>query len=106
MPRRIPVLTRFSPVSQYLLERAAGVWDATTRALASPCVQSVHGTGVLTPRFFFFLRSQCTDSNPIVFCDGCDIGVHKCCYGIRDIPEGDWLCRKCSTKGGHRGGPV
>ena len=53
-----------------------------------------------------FLRSQCTDSNPIVFCDGCDIGVHKCCYGIRDIPEGDWLCRKCSTKGGHRGGPV
>lgn len=36
--------------------------------------------------------------NPIVFCDGCDIAVHKECYGaplINGIPEDEWLCDAC-----------
>ncbi|CAH1777727.1 unnamed protein product [Owenia fusiformis] len=36
------------------------------------------------------------DNNEIVFCDGCDIGVHQACYGITSIPEGNWLCRTCA----------
>ncbi|CAN8259351.1 unnamed protein product [Cochlearia groenlandica] len=44
---------------------------------------------------------QSTDgepSNPIVFCDGCDLMVHASCYGnplVKAIPEGDWFCRQC-----------
>uniref|UniRef100_A0A1J3ER91 Protein Jade-1 n=1 Tax=Noccaea caerulescens TaxID=107243 RepID=A0A1J3ER91_NOCCA len=44
---------------------------------------------------------QSTDgepSNPIVFCDGCDLMVHASCYGnplVKGIPEGDWFCREC-----------
>ncbi len=37
------------------------------------------------------------DNNQIVLCDGCDIAVHQACYGIRDIPEGDWFCALCES---------
>ncbi|KAL1817949.1 hypothetical protein DCAR_0522442 [Daucus carota subsp. sativus] len=44
---------------------------------------------------------QSTDadpSDPIVFCDGCDLMVHTTCYGTpltNGVPEGDWFCSKC-----------
>ncbi|PWZ33543.1 NuA3 HAT complex component NTO1 [Zea mays] len=37
-------------------------------------------------------------SDPIVFCDGCDLMVHASCYGnplARAIPDGDWFCSPC-----------
>lgn len=37
------------------------------------------------------------EDNPIVFCSGCDIGVHQFCYGVTDIPEGDWYCQRCEV---------
>eukprot|EP00268_Persea_americana_P038630 TRINITY_DN38258_c0_g1_i1.p1 TRINITY_DN38258_c0_g1~~TRINITY_DN38258_c0_g1_i1.p1 ORF type:complete len:315 (+),score=53.53 TRINITY_DN38258_c0_g1_i1:74-1018(+) len=46
---------------------------------------------------------QSTDgdpSDPIVFCDGCDLMVHASCYGnplIQAIPEGDWYCSRCES---------
>ncbi|CAN0925438.1 Protein Jade-1 [Linum grandiflorum] len=39
-------------------------------------------------------------SDPIVFCDGCDLMVHTTCYGnplIKGVPEGDWFCEECSV---------
>ncbi|KAI8065202.1 hypothetical protein BC940DRAFT_84850 [Gongronella butleri] len=35
--------------------------------------------------------------NPIVFCDGtgCDLPVHKRCYALREVPDGDWYCQPC-----------
>ena len=37
------------------------------------------------------------DKNPIIFCDSCNIGVHRYCYGIRKIPNEnqEWLCSSC-----------
>ncbi|KAF3442335.1 hypothetical protein FNV43_RR16251 [Rhamnella rubrinervis] len=46
---------------------------------------------------------QSTDgdpSDPIVFCDGCNLMVHASCYGnplVKCIPEGDWFCAHCSV---------
>lgn len=30
----------------------------------------------------------------IVACDGCDTAVHQSCYGIEEVPEGDWFCAR------------
>lgn len=40
---------------------------------------------------------QGTDENPLVYCDGCELAVHSACYGIVNVPKGDWFCGKCES---------
>ncbi|KAI1306480.1 Protein Jade-1 [Halotydeus destructor] len=41
------------------------------------------------------------DENEMVFCDSCNMCVHQACYGITEIPDGDWLCKACEEIGVH-----
>ncbi|KAF1332742.1 Fanconi anemia group m protein, partial [Globisporangium splendens] len=36
------------------------------------------------------------EDDPIVYCDGCDLGVHQFCYGIASVPSGKWFCDSCA----------
>lgn len=38
------------------------------------------------------------DENVMLFCEGfgCTVVVHQLCYGIKEVPEGTWLCDACS----------
>jgi hypothetical protein len=35
------------------------------------------------------------DDNKILFCDGCNSSLHQVCYGVSEIPEGDFFCDRC-----------
>lgn len=37
-----------------------------------------------------------SDGNCILFCDGCNAALHQACYGVPDIPEGDFYCNRCA----------
>jgi hypothetical protein len=39
------------------------------------------------------------DGNTIVFCDACNVGMHPECYGITEIPEGEYYCNQCTNGG-------
>ena len=32
-----------------------------------------------------------------MFCDGCDKATHQGCYGIAQVPEGNWYCQVCQV---------
>jgi PHD-finger/PHD-zinc-finger like domain len=35
------------------------------------------------------------EGNRIMFCDGCNAAVHQACYGVQEIPDGDFFCDRC-----------
>ena len=38
-------------------------------------------------------------NNFLLYCDGCNVVVHKGCYGIVNVNETtDWFCRRCEFK--------
>lgn len=39
------------------------------------------------------------DEDMIVFCGNCNMAVHQSCYGIEQLPEGDWICYNCEIFG-------
>ena len=51
------------------------------------------------------LELEGDDDDPIILCDGCNVGVHLGCYGLQQVPEGDWYCDRCArlqSKPGHK----
>ncbi|VDM06767.1 unnamed protein product [Wuchereria bancrofti] len=39
------------------------------------------------------------EDDKIIFCDGCNVGVHQSCYGLDSVPSDEWLCQKCMFLG-------
>ncbi|RHZ14812.1 hypothetical protein DYB37_002364 [Aphanomyces astaci] len=41
---------------------------------------------------------ESSETDPILYCDGCNVAVHQHCYGVRVIPPHDWFCDACQDK--------
>ena len=41
------------------------------------------------------LRGDTAYGDSIILCDSCDVAVHQSCYGINEVPEGEWYCDPC-----------
>uniref|UniRef100_A0A914CNC1 Uncharacterized protein n=1 Tax=Acrobeloides nanus TaxID=290746 RepID=A0A914CNC1_9BILA len=69
-----------------------GIHDGLLEQLCSPCKGEIDDDTACD-----VCRSpECEQDDPIVFCDGCNVGVHQSCYGILQLPEGEWLCKACT----------
>jgi len=42
---------------------------------------------------------EVTPDNQILFCESCNIPVHQMCYGVDEVPSGDWYCIPCRYLG-------
>ncbi|KDN52878.1 hypothetical protein K437DRAFT_243037 [Tilletiaria anomala UBC 951] len=84
---------------EIIIDRFEKEWfDLMRQVPAKPCPTDVNGAddGEDT-KCAICDDGECENSNAIVFCDGCNLAVHQDCYGIPYIPEGQWLCRKCTV---------
>ena len=61
---------------------ARALWAAAEDDLCHVC-------GEADPNFWH-IEGDC-----IVMCDGCDVQVHLSCYGLTEVPEGEWFCQGC-----------
>ncbi|OWZ14861.1 Kinesin [Phytophthora megakarya] len=44
---------------------------------------------------------QSPETNPIIFCDRCELAVHQRCYGMDKVPSNEFICDRCrSTREG------
>lgn len=37
------------------------------------------------------------DEDKMMFCDRCDRGYHTYCIGLKEVPNGTWLCKSCDS---------
>jgi PHD-finger len=42
---------------------------------------------------------EVTPDNQILFCEACNVVVHQTCYGIDQVPQGDYYCLACRRLG-------
>uniref|UniRef100_A0AAV1VBH3 Uncharacterized protein n=1 Tax=Peronospora matthiolae TaxID=2874970 RepID=A0AAV1VBH3_9STRA len=38
---------------------------------------------------------QSPETNPIIFCDRCELAVHQRCYGMDKVPSNEFICDRC-----------
>ncbi|KAG1696562.1 hypothetical protein DVH05_018255 [Phytophthora capsici] len=38
---------------------------------------------------------QSPETNPIIFCDRCELAVHQRCYGMATVPSNEFICDRC-----------
>lgn len=41
------------------------------------------------------LNGNSAEDNPLCICGDCGLVVHEDCYGVIELPEGTWRCKKC-----------
>ncbi|CAD5217769.1 unnamed protein product [Bursaphelenchus okinawaensis] len=74
--------------------------------LETVCFKEIHGIllNVLNvpnqaegeSAFCEICHSETSDStDPIVFCEGCNLSVHQKCFGITELPKDEWYCDVC-----------
>lgn len=99
--------TRYSAGRKLDDDGASAEDDGADVELIIPDVRTKDSTGrdVIYDKFFQMkseevLCAVCGDGksekpNEIVFCEMCDLAVHQQCFGISQIPDGEWLCWPC-----------
>jgi hypothetical protein len=87
-----------------LLERERSVMHpviATESTTSWPCPDAA---ALVDTRMLIAMNARCDicgggdcdqAGNDIILCDRCGIGVHQRCYGVAEIPAGDWFCDTC-----------
>ena len=74
------VVDRDPKFNRLQLERDGDIFDEEDDVLCQVCYSGESG-----------------ESNQILYCDRCNVPVHQCCYGIPEVPEGDFYCDVCTT---------
>ena len=73
-------------------EALADAFGDTSRELVDPLVE----TGAMEDALCAVCGGGDSEApNEIVFCERCELAVHQDCYGVAEVPEGDWLCWPC-----------
>ena len=68
------------------------VYDLSVPSSQGEDTRSFIANGVVVHNCF---DSSSPEENPVLYCDRCNLTVHRICYGLQAVPDGDWYCSYC-----------
>eukprot|EP00897_Mesotaenium_endlicherianum_P010557 jgi/Mesen1/952/ME000012S00510 len=78
-----------------------GLEADTPQQATAALIAAIGGGAALAPRGASDACTKCGGFGTLLCCDGADCPdmYHARCVGLADVPDGEWLCPKCTDKG-------
>ncbi|XP_065670639.1 protein Jade-1 isoform X2 [Hydra vulgaris] len=97
--KKLRTLKKVSEIDELTMERAITYFERKCFDNMVHAVATKEGLSIEydeSTTCMVCLSPDAEDDNEIIFCDACNMCVHQHCYGVLEIPEGNWLCNPCS----------
>jgi len=90
-------LDHYATLSQDNFERAMDRLERDYGVVEQEKIEESHQEGNVESLAFCCVcrDGESEDTNEMLYCEKCNNAVHQACYGVKIVPEGNWMCQTC-----------